>query len=227
MSDLQVRGPIVGGAGSPVPFTASIDGSQRVNDAHGRFMDAAIYGRLFTGGMTLTSISNVTFTTGTLGATCTPIVGVWNPSTSPVNLVVQQATLGATITALNSTGGGPYVWAVSVGNGAISTGSNPFNCKTLQQTGSYAKFYAGTALTGLTNNLVVMRGSSLGGGSASNAAFTATAVAMQTTQQGSVENLDGGLIIPPGGVLALLATTTPVALSASSGIVWEELPIVP
>ena len=32
-------------------------------------------------------------------------------------------------------------------------------------------------------------------------------------------------IAPPGGVLALLATTTPVAHSASSGLVWEEVPL--
>jgi len=30
---------------------------------------------------------------------------------------------------------------------------------------------------------------------------------------------------PPGGVLALFATTTPVAHSAASMIVWEEVPI--
>jgi hypothetical protein len=70
-----------------------------------------------------------------------------------------------------------------------------------------------------------MRGSSLGGGSGSNASFTATAVAMQTTLVGSVENIDGGIIVPPNAALVLMATTTPVAHSVTAGLVWEEVPI--
>jgi hypothetical protein len=187
-------------------------------------MQAAVEDRLYSGGMTLTSISNATFTTGTLGATCTPIIGLWNPANSNRYLVVLQAILGVTITALQATGGGPFVWASSIGNAAISTGIVPTNRRTLAAAGSVGKVYAGTALTGLTNNLAVIAGSALIGGSASNAAFLATAVAMQAAQGGvSVENFDGSIIVPPGGVLALLATTTPVAHSAASAILFEEV----
>lgn len=224
MSDLQRVGPVTGGSGSAAPFTAGFTGGQRVTDAHGRFNDAAAFNRLFTGGMTLTSISNVTFTSGTLGATCTPIIGVWNPATSKVSLSILQAIMGVTMTALQATGGGPYVWAASIGNAALTLGGQPINCATLQAGGSAAKFFAGVALTGLTNNLAIIGASSLGGGSASNAAFLATAVAMQTQQAGQIENLDGQYTVPPGGVLALLATTTPVAHSAASRLLWEEVP---
>ena len=117
----------------------------------------------------------------------------------------------------------PFVWATSVGNGAISTGNAPLNRKTLLATGSSAKDMSGIALTGLTNNLVVRGGAALGGGSASNAAFLATAVAMQSQLAAFVDQLEGSIIVPPGGVLALLATTTPVAHSAVSGLVWEEV----
>jgi hypothetical protein len=55
----------------------------------------------------------------------------------------------------------------------------------------------------------------------------ATAAGFQTQQVTSIENLDGGIIIPPGGVIALLATTTPVAHSVVPSILWEELPILP
>jgi hypothetical protein len=92
--------------------------------------------------------------------------------------------------------------------------------------GSSAKFFAGTALTGLTNNLAVICGSGFGGGSAENVAFLATAVAMQTQQVTQVENFDGSFIVPPGGVLALLAPTTPVAHSVVPGILWEEVPLM-
>lgn len=192
---------------------------------HGRWYEQNYRGRVFSGGMALTDISNATFTTGTLGATETPIAGVWNPANSPVNLVILRATLGVTITALQATGGGPYVWATSTGNGAISTGNAPMNRRTLLKAGSYAKDMCGVALTGLTNNLIVCCASALGGGSASKAAFLATQVAMQTIQIASVEDLEGALIVPPGGVLALLATTTPVAHSAVSALIWEEVPV--
>jgi len=225
MSELQRVGPVWGGSGTAAPFTAGFSGAQRVSDAHGRFMQAALEDRLFSNGMTLTSISNVTFTTGTLGATCTPIAGVWNPLNSNRNLVVLQAILGVTITALQATGGAPFAWASSIGNAAITTGTAPTNRRTLAAAGSAAKGFAGVALTGLTNNLAVIAGSSLSGGSGSNAAFLATAVAMQATQVSAVENFDGGIIVPPGGVLALLATTTSVAHSAVSALLWEEIPL--
>lgn len=227
MSELQRVGAVMGGSGTAAPFTASLSGSQRVNDAHGRFMQAALEERLFSGGMGLTSINAATFTTATLGATCTPIVGVWNPLTNTKNLVILLAKLGLTLTALQATGAGPFAWAVSSQNGAISTGATPWNRRTLTQSGSVARVFAGVALTGLTNNLAVIGGSALGGGSASNAAFLGTAAAMQTQLSAGVEMLDGSLIIPPGGVLALLATTTPVAHSAVSSLIWEEVPNLP
>jgi len=226
MSDLQRVGPVWGGSGTAAPFTAGISGGQRMNDAHARFMDAALANRIFSTGMGLTAINNATFTTGTLGATCTPIAGIWVPPTATVCAVLLQANLGVTITALAATGGGPYAWAYSAGNSAISTGSTPVSRKTLTASGAQAKGFANVALTGLTNNLVVMGASSLGGGSASNASFTATAVAMQTGMMGFVENIDGSIIVPPGGVIALLATTTPVAHSAASLLLFEEVPIL-
>lgn len=225
MSDLQRVGPVFGAVGTPVPLTATTSGAQRVSDAHGRFWAATFEGRIYSGGMTLTSISNATFTSATTGVTMTPIAGIYNPLTSTVNCVVLQANLGVTMTAAAATGGGPYVWMVNTGQSAISTGANPYNRKTLVATGSQAKNMAGAALTGMTGALVIMGGSALMGGSAFNATFTATAVAMQTQQLSSVENIDGSIIVPPGGVLVLAATTTPAAHSATSALTWEEIPI--
>jgi len=227
LSELRV-GEVLAGSGTVNPARGDITGAWITTDAHGRFAEAARRGRLFSGGsIVLQAINNATFTIGTLGTACTPIVGLWNPSTNQVNLEVLQASLGVTMSALIATGGGPYMWAISTGNNAISTGSQPFNRRTLTQSGSNAKVFGGAAaLTGLTNNLVVMNGSALFGGSALSISFTATAVAMQTQQLASVENIDGSIIVPPGGVLALLAAVTPVAHSVVSGIVWEDVPIL-
>lgn len=225
MSDLMKIGSDFGGGGTFKPFTSGISGAQRVTDAHGRFTDAAQAGRLFCGGSTILAINNATFTVATTGATATPIIGLWNPLNSGKNLSVLQASLSVVLTAVAATGPGGFVWMVSLGNSVISTGSTPFNRSTLSAAGSFAKFYAGTALTGMTGTLVTMCGSALNGGSAENVSFTATAVAMQTMSVPSVENVDGGILVPPGGVLALMATTTPVAHSVVPAIMWEELPI--
>jgi hypothetical protein len=196
-----------------------------VSELHGRFFEQNYRGAVFSGGMTLTAISNATFTTGTLGATCTPIIGVWNPATSPVNIVVLQAILGITLTALQNTGGGPFVWATSTGNAALTLGSIPVNRRSMIQQGSFAKDMCGIALTGLTTTLLVRGAAELGGGNLYNIASLSTAAGFQTTQNPTVQNIDGSWIIPPGGILALLATTTPVAHSAASTVIWEEVPV--
>lgn len=227
MSDLMKVGPDYGGSGTFKPFTADPTGAQRSGNVHAQFAVAALEGRLFSGGMTLTSISNVTFTSGTLGATCTPIAGVWNPSTSTVNLLISQAIANIIITAATNTGPGALVWATSTGNAAISTGNAPLNRRTLAAAGSQAKDMSGVALTGLTSNLVVRQAAGIGGGSAANFSFVGTAVGQATVNVAGVDFVDGAWVVPPGGVLALLATTTPVAHSAASGLMWEEIPNLP
>ena len=208
--------------------TGSLDkqGGILVSELNGRFYGLNYNGNLFSGGMTTTSISNATFTTATLGATGTPIVGVWNPAGSGVNLVILQAVMTLTITAATTTGPGTFQWCSSTGNlAAITTALQPWSRKTLLQSGSLARNVSGVALTGLTNNQAVMHASSLAGGSSANFSFVGTAVGQATVQVTAVENLDGSIIVPPGGVLSLLCTTTPVAHSAGTAMLWAEIPV--
>ncbi len=223
MSDLMVRGPQYGGTGSPSPFTAGITGAQRVADSHGRFTEAALRGFIFSDGMTTTSISNATFTTGTLGATCTPILGVWNPLNSGKNASILQARLQLIANAVTTfTGPGGLVWATSVNQGALTLGSVPFNRSSLADSGSVCKGLANVALTGLVGNLVVQEASGLI--SFSNAFSNAlTAAGQATPGGGGIDHIDGAIIVPPGGILALLGTTTPSSVSAASSLMWEEI----
>lgn len=206
-------------------FRQGRQGEMTVSELHGRFYEQAARGNLFSGGMALTAINAVTFTAATLGPTATPIAGLWNPTTSGVNAVILQATLSLIQTALIVTGPAPFVWAVSTGNPVGSTGAAPWNRKTLAQSGSVMKNLAGVALTGLTANLAIVHASALGGGANYNISSTGTGAGFVPFHSASIENFDGALIIPPGGVLALLATTTPVAHSAASALLWEEVPV--
>jgi hypothetical protein len=219
-------GPAVVQDGADVPVRLGRGAEQVFTELHGRFYEQTFRGNVFSDGMAATSISAATFTTATVGATATPITGVWNPSTSTVNLVILQAILSVSQTALQATGPGAFAWMTSVGNGALTLGSTPLNRKTLVAAGSFAKGLSGIALTGLTTNLAVRFASALGGGSAIGTAFLATQAGAQTVQApANVENIDGSIIVPPGGILALMCSITPVGHSAASGLVWEEVPI--
>jgi len=116
------------------------------------------------------------------------------------------------------------VWGLSTGNGAISTGLTPYNSKSLIAAGSQARGFAGaTALTGLTNNLVIAGGSTLP--SPAGLTYTTLASTALLTSYAGVENFDGSIIVPPGGVFALLNTTSSTVFSAAGRLTWEEVPV--
>ena len=205
-------------------FRQGKQGDLIASELHARFYETTYRGNVFSGGLPLTAINAATFTSATLGATCTPIIGLWNPPNSGVNASILGAKLSVALTALQNTGCAPFVWAVSTGNNAtLTNGTAPWKRNTLTQAGSVLRNLSGVALTGLTNNLAVMGGSILSGGNAYNIASLGTAAGFSTTQAAAVEWLDGLISVPPGGILALLATTAPVAHSAVASLIWEEV----
>ena len=191
-----------------------------VSELQGRFYENCLRNNLFSIGGAQTALSANTIT---LVAATTPIVGVWNPSTSSVNLVILQAGVSIVGTSATAVGQGALVWASSLGNTAISTGTAPFSRKTMSAAGSQAKGFAlanGTALTGITNNLVVFDSCDVGG-----LGFTVTSNTSVGGAMAGVHNFDGGLIVPPGGVLALLNTTSTTTVSAAARLLWAEIPL--
>src|SRR6266851_3007386 len=97
-------GPQVVGDGSASTFRQGRSAEQVITELHGRFYEQNFRGNLFSGGMGMTSISNATYTTATLGNTVTAVAGVWNPNTALVNLVILQAVLTVSQAALQATG---------------------------------------------------------------------------------------------------------------------------
>lgn len=213
-------GPQVLADGVSAPARQGKTGDLIVQELHGRFYENVYRGNVYSIGSGVTALSANTIS---LSNTTTPIVGVWNPATSGVNLVVLQIGIQVYANTLTTpVGPGALVLAASVGNTAVTTGSAPFNRKTLASTGSQAKgFPGGVALTGLTNNLVVFDGLEL---PTQGPVTYSTTTAMQLGGAG-VANLDGSLFVPPGGVLALLNTTSTTTMSAVSRMLWEEVPV--
>jgi len=207
-----------------------------VGELHGRFYETTYRGAVYSGGMQLTSVSNATFTlatatSGTLAtaATATPIIGLYNPSGSSVNAVVLQATVSMINTALQETGAGSLVWLAWNSQSALTLGSLGWARSRFVQTGSQCKTLAGEALTGLSSvqsaTTNIFATSAISPGAISNLSTLQTAAGLITSGGSPVENIDGSIIVPPGGLLALFATTTPVAWSASSSILWEGVAV--
>lgn len=220
----NIVGPIAAaGNNAIVSSRAGQQGDVIGSDLHGRYYETNYRGAAFFGGHA--AVAALSANTITLTATTTPILGVWNPTSNTNNLVILQADLNCFANNLTSGAGpGAFVWALSLNNGAISTGLNPWNAKTLLQSGSSAKFFAGaTALTGLSNNLVIVAGANL----PSPAGITYTTLASTALLPSYVgrEDFDGSLIVPPGGVLALLNTTSSTVFSAVGRLTWEEVPV--
>lgn len=198
-----------------------------VSELNGRFYEANVNGDLYSiGCMPATTVAPTALSAATilLTASAQPIVGVWNPLTSGVNLVILQAALTDVINNVTSVAPGSFVWAASTGNGALSAGLAPFNRKTLSNNGSQAKgFSLSTAslLTGLTNNLVIFDAAEFN--VASGLLTTTVAAATPTPSVSGVQNFDGSLIVPPGGVLALLNTVSSTTHSVTARLLWQEI----
>jgi hypothetical protein len=208
--------------GAQVNVRQGKSGDLIASELHGRFYEQTYRGNVYAWGKTLTALSANSIT---LTATTTPIVGVWNPATSLVNLVILQANVQIVPNNLTSGAGpGGLVWASSTGNAVISTGNSPWNRKTLSQTGSSAKaFDLATALTGLTNNATITEGADFT--NLSGLTYTTLGSTAELPSQGGVQNFDGSLIVPPGGVLILVNTVSSTVFSATSRILWEEVPV--
>lgn len=221
MTDQMIRGPFYGPPGSQTPRTAGLSGAQRVQPAHGRYLDAARNDRLFTFGISDTVLTNANAIATGLTGSARPIIGVWNPATSRKSLVILEATLIVTTLANNAVSPAGFMWVYSIGNSAISTGSAPVNCGTLASGESAAKAFAiSTPVTGLTNNLVALRPVPIAPANAVGAATAASII-----QAGTVERVDGGFIVPPGGVLGIMAQAATVTINMSAGMLWEEVPV--
>jgi hypothetical protein len=140
-----------------------------------------------------------------------------------------QCALTAYINTLSTPqSAGLFAWASSAGNTAITTGSAPFNRKTLASSGSQAKaFPGGVALTGLTNNLTIFDvfDYPAPGPLAYGTIGAPTATGNSLAGSIGIQNFDGSLIIPPGGVLSLVNTTSTTTMSVGGRLLWEEVPI--
>lgn len=214
-------GPQISADGTTPSLRAGRSSEAIVQELHGRFYEQTFRGNVYSFGISNTALVAANAIATGVTSSAQPVVGLYNPSTSPVNLVILQASVVTTTVANTAVAPGGFMWVGSAGNTGVSTGSTPVNMKTLVASGSSGKAFAvSTALTGLTNSLATLRASGI---ASINAAGPATAISQSISN--TVENVDGSIIVPPGGVVALMNQLSTSTISVSVSIVWEEVVI--
>lgn len=210
MSDLMKIGADWGGTGTFKPMTAGVSGAQRVQDAHGRYTEAAFAGRIYS---LSTAVAGVTVAAGHLIGAGTPLVGIYNPTGSGKLVSILRAACSVNS---GTTGAGGFAWGymnAPTTTITTATGAAEVNQSTFVAGGSGVRTYIATAVTGLVS--VLLR--HIGGPTAGAAAANGNLITQEETA--------GAILIPPGtsvGLYAALAGTSPIVNAAME---FEVLPL--
>lgn len=154
--------------------------------------------------------------------TFTPILALYNPLTSAVNLVLDQVWVGLTaapLATISQTGGFFLVGGAgqSITNAQSAT---PVNTKSLKAAGSQAVGISNAALAGAVGNATLLRPIS-----ADVSLVTATANATGVVGPVNVEDIGGSIIIPPGGYVGIANGVSNAVAGhlVSAGFLWTEV----
>lgn len=206
MSELMKIGPDFGGLGTFKPFTGNISGGQRVADAHGRYMTAALEGRLFTACNVAAQAVSVALATTYTGLCLS------NPAGNTKNLVLLAGQYAlsvapAAIASLHLIAGYSSAGIVTHTTPLAAPGAQ--SCIINGSTAATAKVDSAATIVNPYYLMPVVSG------------FTAGALPSHSA--GWID-FGGAFIIPPGGWVAWGALT---AVTGFGGFLWEELPILP
>jgi hypothetical protein len=206
MSDMQRVGPVFGTTGSEAPFTAGITGAQRVQDAHGRYMEAVRSGNVYK-----VSVAGGAATAYTGAAGGTPLIGVHNPPNSGVILAVLAASINGRAQASAAGTVGVNLWA---GPSATPTGTvtAPTNLWSLSPAGSAALGFSNTALTGSTALGLMMSLLTYYWATAAAAAFAP-----------GFFDIGGLIVLAPGNQVTLGATAALTSATYDASLIYEEI----
>ena len=211
------------GDGAVVIQRAGYQGDTIFSNLHGKFHETAVRGNLYTFGISDTSIAAANCFAVQTGSSAQPVIGLYNPPGSGLICSILFMSIIETTLINNAVNPGGFIWLYSIGNLAVTAGSSPINIRTLSTTATTTKAFAmSTALSGLTNALALLRPTGHGGLNA-----VAEATAISKPQTGTLEVVEGSILVPPACVIAVMAQVdaSATAMKLSSSIHWEEFPL--
>lgn len=178
-----------------------------VSEFMGRFYEMTYRKKVFStqvSGYTYAATGNTPLAAGT----GVPVVGVYNPTGSPVNLVLLLLTIATT----SGTPGGPFHWnVIPAPAGITAAGAAPVSHFTFQASGSQAKGFANAVITGSAAATYLRP---VGG---------PAAIAAGAGVNSITEFVDGSIIVPPGAFAGVAGTAVGTTHVLSAGLVWAEV----
>ena len=201
-------GELLGSDGAIQPLRLTRKGGLAAADVQARYQESVLRGNVYF--LSLSAGAPTAFI-GAAGGT--PLLGIYNPAGSGKALVLLVCS-GAETTVPSAAGVIDYeMWA---GVSVLPTGTvtTPTNMASQQATGSAAKGFVNTAMTGSTAiNLVTPV----------NGVYWATAAGSNLVGTGLVD-LAGMIVATPGVLVAFGSRTALTSTVTDAFLMWEEVP---
>lgn len=207
MSDLMKVGPDFGGTGTFKPFTADVTGAQRVVDAHPRYFEPTSRRTMFNASITgqVTSVGLTTTYTG---------LCLSNPVNSGFNLVVNKVGIAFIVAFAAGAAVGLMTGYHAATDVVHTTPAVPKNN------------YIGSTATGVGK---VDSAATLSATPIVNTILAAGLTGAITTIPQilpSLVDLDGSIILAPGGFVAIYTSTASGTAGGAFSFTWEEVPVL-
>lgn len=203
--------PAAAGNNALVNSRAGQLGDTIVSELHGRYYETNYRGNKFV--LSVSTAAAITAYTG--GAAGTPMLAVFNPTSSGKNLVITKVSIGNVVAA---SAAGTVAFGLYFGTTATITQATtvaPWSLSTQLQSGSFATGFRNVALTsGSAANNVIALGSY----------YWATAAGVAGLFDNAID-LEGSVIIPPGSYVALGGSAALTSATWIGSIMWEEVPV--
>jgi len=132
-----------------------------------------------------------------------------------------KAYIGITAYPAAATNPGGFLWQVASGQSITQAGTAPINHSTLKASGSGMIGLVNQALTGATGSLLVLRPAPADNPNAVQGTLTGDTPGYQMIE----EQIEGAVVIPPGGFFGLYTGLTGTTSTFSAGLTWAELPV--
>ena len=211
MSELLVKGPQFGGTGSFNPPTGGVSGGLRTTDAHGRYVDAVLSGRVFVACNQAVGTLQTGLTTAQTG------LGLFNPQSSGKRLAILLASCVVTVAQPTTA----TVMGLCANTNTIQAVPTSQTAAVVRNAllGSNASCTA-QAMTAGTLAVAPVAVSTMG-------TVVTGAITTVSMEAAFFREYAGSLIVEPGVYIGFYTSIAPAATSFWGEIVWEEIPILP
>jgi hypothetical protein len=206
-------GPRVVADGGSTEFRQSRMSALVTVPCHATYAETNSRGAMFTiataaAGTTVVAANNAP--PAAAGAT---ILSLHNPIGSTVNAILCKTVIG---NVSGTPGAGAFTYCVAWGARVTAAQNAVPRCNLLSGRNPVCYGYTQTALTTGTVHTVLRP---------IGIASFAGAIAATTTELAVVENVDGEIVIPPGGILTIASAATGTTHIVYASMTWEEMPV--